>query len=123
MFQNLTRADRTIAENVAIQLGIYAPPGDAVVNLFAAEVAGMTLAQVLANAADIQAAMEAEIEDQGPSNVSRHCADQTQVNVVDVGAAAFGASNGPLFVAAATARASNFIDERSTNGCYHIEVE
>ena len=123
MFQNLTRADHTIAENVDIQLGIYAPPGDAVVNAFAEEAAGMTLAQVLANAADIQDTMEAEIEDQGPTNVSRHCADQALVNVVDVGAAAFNSSNGPLFVTAATARASNFIDERSTNGCYHIEVE
>jgi hypothetical protein len=33
--------------------------------VFAAEVAGMTLAEVLENAADIQATMEAEIEDQG----------------------------------------------------------
>jgi hypothetical protein len=124
MFQNLTNPSHTIAQNIATQHGIYAAPGDAVIDVFAAQVQGLTPAQIQQHAAQIQGAMVQEINNQGPGNVSRHCADPTQLNVVDVGAGAFNNQNGALFVSAiqSDGRVSRLIDERNTNGCYHIEL-
>lgn len=122
MFNNLANPANTIAQNVATQLGIYAAPGDAVVNVFAAQAAGMTHAQVNANRAAIEAAMLAEIDAQGCGNVSRHCGDPAVVSVIDVGAGAF-AANGARFFQAVTARVTRSIDERGTNNCYHFEYE
>ena len=123
MFNNLTNPDHTTQQNIDTQLGIYAAPGDAVIQVFADQVDGMTPTQITQNAGAIQTAMETEIDDQGPGNVSHHCADPAQLNVVDVGAGAFNATNGALFVASVQGRVSRFIDERNTNGCYHLEVQ
>lgn len=122
MFNNLVNPANTVAVNVANQLALYAAPGDAVINVFSAQTQGMTLNQINQHQTGIRAAMEQEINNQGPSSVSRHCADPAQLTVIDVGAGAFNATNGPLFVASVTAAASNLIDERATNNCYHIEV-
>jgi hypothetical protein len=136
MFQNLTNPGPdgalTLAEvqnninlqkNGAGQFPGYGAAGDAVIDEFANQIEGLTSAQILANTAAIRAAMEQEINNQEPSNVSRHCADPTQINVVDVGAGVFNANNGPLFVHAVRGRVSRFIDERTTNICYHLEVQ
>ncbi len=122
MFQNLTNAANPISVNVTNQLALYAAAGDAVINVFVAQTQGLTRAQILANSATIQADMVAEINRQGPQNVSRHCADPNVVNVADIGSSAFNATNGPLFVNAIRPRVTRFIDERATNSCYHIEV-
>jgi hypothetical protein len=124
MFQNLTNSQHTIAQNIAIQHGIYAAPGDAVIDVFAEMVQGMTLQQILANQTAIRAAMEQEIINQGPSNVSKHCADPATMNVVDISANSFNDNNGPLFVKAAQSdsRVSKVIDERTTNNCYHLQI-
>ncbi|HEX6199300.1 MAG TPA: hypothetical protein VF150_03470, partial [Thermoanaerobaculia bacterium] len=122
MFQNLVNPARTIAQNIQVQLGIYAAAGDAVIRVFEARVAGLTRPQVVAQAAAIQAAMVAEINNQGPSNVSRHCADPATVSVVDVSAAPFNNQNAPLFEASTSARVTRFIDERGTNNCFHLEL-
>ncbi|GIG60886.1 hypothetical protein Lfu02_52580 [Longispora fulva] len=123
MFNNLVNPARTVAQNTANQLALYQAPGRAVVNRFTAATAGMTLAQINANAATVRGAMQAEIVAQGPSNVSRHCADPAVLNVVDVGAGVFNASNGPLFVASVTAQVTRVLDERATNSCYHLELQ
>jgi hypothetical protein len=123
MFINLVNPANTVAANIANQLALYAPPGDAVVNVFAAQVTGLTPAQVLANSAAIQAAMVNEINAQGPGNVSAHCADPALGSVVDVGGAAFNGSNGPLFVASVAARVVRFIDEIATNNAYHLALQ
>jgi hypothetical protein len=122
MFNNLVNPQNPIPVNVANQLALYAPPGDAVINEFVNQAAGLALAQVQANAAAIEAAMVAEIFNQGPSNVSRHCADPNVRSVVDVSAAPFNANNAPLFIAAVTARLTNFIDETNNNNCFHLEL-
>ena len=122
MFQNLVNAAHSIAQNIQTQLGIYAAAGDAVINVFADEVDGLTRPQVLANAATIQAAMVTEINNQGPSSVSHHCADPAVVSVVDVTAAPFNANNSPLFVSSVSPRLTRFIDERGTNNCFHLEL-
>lgn len=122
MFQNLINPANPVAVNVANQLELYKPPGDSVINEFVAETQGMTLQQIQQNAQTIRAAMEQEILNQGPQNVSRHCADPNQVSVVDVSAASFNASNTPLFIAAVEGEVKTFIDERNTNNCFHLEL-
>jgi hypothetical protein len=122
MFNNLVNPAHPVPVNVANQLALYAAPGDAVINVFVAQTQGMTRAQILQNAANIQAAMVQEINNQGPQNVSRHCANPNQVSVVDVSAAPFNANNAPLFIAAAQGRVARFIDERNTNNCFHLEL-
>ncbi len=122
MFQNLTNSANSIQTNIAIQNGIYAAAGEAVIAVFANAVVGLTRDQIIANQTAIRAAMEAEIIAQDPPEVSKHCADPAVVSVVDVGASVFNQQNGPLFVAAVGARTTNLIDERNTNGCYHLEL-
>lgn len=92
------------------------------INVFVAESAGLTREQIIAQAGAIQAAMETEINNQGPSNVSRHCADPAEVSVVDVTARPFNAQNADLFAASVSPRVSRFIDERNQNNCFHLEL-
>lgn len=122
MFTNLTNPANTTAQNITNQHNIYAPAGDAVIDSFAVATQGMTPAQIQANRPQIEAGMEAEINQQGCPNVTRHCADPAQISVVDVSAGAFNANNGPLFFTAVSARVTHQIDERDTNGCYHFEL-
>lgn len=123
MFNNLVNPARPVATNVANQLALYAAAGDAVVNRFVNETNGLTLAQINAASAGIQAAMVDEINAQGPSNVSRHCANPADVSVVDVGASAFNVNNRGLFVNSVTPRLTRFINELATNNAYHLELE
>lgn len=123
MFQNLTNPTRTIAQNVQIQLDLYGAAGDRVINVFVAQTAGMTRAQIIANSAAIRAAMAADIT----ANIQAwsqtgHLADPNILVVVDVWATVFNAQNGPLFVASVQPRVTRFFDERATNNCYHLEL-
>jgi hypothetical protein len=117
MFNNLTGAPGPLAANVATQLEIYAPPGEAVINTFAGLAGQRTLAEVVADAVAIKAAMVAEINTQGPTKVSKHCSDPAIISVVDLSKASVDSS--ALFKAAAKARASDVLDE---NGVFHIEL-
>ena len=123
MFQNLVNPANPINVNVTNQLNLYAPAGDAVIQVFVVQTLGLTPQQIMQNQMAIRAAMEQEINNQGPGNVSRHCADPNVVSVVDVAAGAFNASNGPLFVGSVQGRVTGFLDERNTNGCYHLEIQ
>ena len=122
MFHNLTNPDKPINVNVAEQLYIYAPAGDVVINLFDAQTAGMTPADIQANSTAIRAAMEAEINNQGPTHVSKHCANPAVLSVIDVSVVPFNDNNWPLFTAAVTGRVSKIIDERDANKCFHLEL-
>ncbi|WP_412542004.1 hypothetical protein R8Z50_05555 [Longispora sp. K20-0274] len=121
MFQNLTSTNNLQA-NINAQNNIYGAAGRAVITVFANQTAGHDRAWAVANQATIRAAMETEINNQGPTNVSHHAADPAVLSVVDVGASAFNATNGPLFVASVTPRLTRFIDERHQNSCYHLEL-
>lgn len=73
MYNNLQRPD-----GVATQRELYAAAGDRVIDVYEASLAaGRTRDEIIAD-------MEARINTEGPSNVSRHCADQTILNVIDV---------------------------------------
>ena len=119
MFNNLVHAGDTpqmISQRIAAQYTIYAPPGDAVIGVFESNSVGKTAAEILGNSGAIKDAMEAEILSQGPENVSKHCADSTILNVVDI-----GNNVGTLFrdQAQAESRVSKILDE---NGVYHLEI-
>ncbi len=122
MFQNLVNPNNPVNVNVDNQLTLYGAPGDAVINVFVQQTNGMSYQQIIRNGTTIRAAMEQEINNQGPGNVSRHCADPSQRNVVDVGSGVFNANNSGLFITADQNRA-RLIDERNSNGCFHIEVQ
>jgi hypothetical protein len=123
MFNNLVKSSKPVAENVADQLALYAPPGDAVIDVFVAQTRGMMRNEIIQNRAAIQTAMIQEINAQDCINVSRHCADPKKINVIDLGSGVFNANNGPLFVAAVQGRVSRLLDERNSNGCFHLEVQ
>jgi len=115
MFQNLVRT------GAAEQFRLYGAAGDAVVQVYVDETAGMTPAQITANAAAIQAAMVAEINAQGPENVSNHCGDPAVRSVVDLSYNSFNANNRGLFRTAVTGRVTRIIDE-PRNNCFHLEL-
>ncbi len=103
------------------QLALYGAAGDAVIQVYIQQTAGLTPAQIAANAATIRAAMEAEIIAQGPENVSRHCGDPAVRTVVDVSYNSFNGNNRPLFRTAVAGRVSRLIDEPNNN-CFHLEL-
>lgn len=109
MYQNL------VAKGVAHQKALYAAPGRKVIDAYvAARHAGKSPAQ-------IQAAMTAEILRQGPGKVSRHCADHTKLNVVDI--APNSVANRAKFRAAikADSRVSKLLEPPS-DPAYHLEI-
>lgn len=116
MFNNIRNT------GAAAQFALYAPPGDAVIQVYVDETAGMTPAQITANAATIQAAMVDEINAQGPENVSKHCADPAVRSVVDVSYGSFNTTNRTLFINSVTPRLSRLIDEPN-NSCLHLELD
>lgn len=119
MFQNLVRSPGPLSVNIAEQLAVYAAPGEAVVRVFESRTQGMTPSQAQANSAAIQAAMVVEINAQGPSNVSKHCADPNTISVVDIPMSGFSANARPRFREVAAAR-SRLLQE---NGVYHMEIQ
>ncbi|GAA1853554.1 hypothetical protein [Myceligenerans crystallogenes] len=121
MFNNLVSPARPIAANITTQLGIYAAPGDAVINVFAARTQGMTREQITTNAATIRDAMLTEINNQGCTNVSRHCGDPAVRSVIDVGVSPFTGARLTAFTDAVTTRVDRVIDERASNSCIHLE--
>ena len=128
MYNNLVKAEKTIAQNIQDQLNIYTAAGDAVVMVFANMVAGMTREQITASSPSIKAAMVVEIEKQGKSNVSRHCADPSEWCVVDVGDALLPGGKGQRFVDFIQATllqypGGQYLDERLTNHCHHLVLE
>lgn len=124
MYQNLTKADKTIQQNIADQISTYAAPGEAVVGVFADLARNKTRQQIMADQSSIRAAMLAEINRQGPVRVSKHCGDPAKTNVFDISANVFTAANGSLFYSYANDRDPRvkILDERNVNRCYHLEI-
>jgi len=112
MFNNIRNT------GVQAQLNLYAAPGRAVIQVYVNQTTGMTPAEINANAMAIRGAMEAEINNQGPSRVSNHCGDPATMSVVDVMYGNLGA----LFVNDVTPRVTRFLNEPQ-NGCYHLEFD
>jgi hypothetical protein len=83
----------------------------------------------MASKSSIQTAMINEINKQGPSNVSKHCADPGVFCVVDVGDALLPGAKGQRFVDFAAQiipqyPGGQYIDERSiNNNCFHLALD
>lgn len=121
MFNNLVNPAHTVAQNIASQKALYAAAGDSVIDVFATAAQGKTLAQINADATAIKADMVTKIDEVGCQNVSHHCADPTQISVLDVGKGAFNGSNATLFKDSVAPRVSKYFDE-PTNNCFHFEL-
>lgn len=72
MFNNI------VATSVKKQKSLYGAAGDQVIDVYVAQHAAGK------NPTQIQAAMEAKIKALGPGHVSRHCADPSKLNVIDI---------------------------------------
>ncbi len=120
MFLNLTRSTASMADNISAQQAVYGAEGDAVIQVFATQAKDLSVAQVLAKQAAVEALMVAEVNARGPGKVSAHCADPAMASVLDVRTASVPAATASLFKAFVTARATTFADEGT--GLWHIEV-
>jgi phage baseplate assembly protein gpV len=133
MFGYLVNPDNSIDVNVASQHRLYGKRGDKVINVFEDQATDKrtnkfkTRQQIINNQKAIRKAMEDEIINQGPRNVSRHCGtdeQRRQLNVVDIGynSSGFSSNNVSIFINFIEGEVSKLIDERESNGCIHIEV-
>jgi hypothetical protein len=118
MYQNLVGSGK--GQGVKAQHVLYGPAGDAVIDTF------VELRDKGLDAAAIQDGMRAKIEELGPAKVSRHCADPSKLNVIDVGPNSLGGADAQAaFVAAAQqeegGRVSKFIPYPKDPGD-HFEI-
>lgn len=125
MFRNLVNPQHTIEQNIASQRALYAAAGDQVIDVFETAVAGLTNAQVLANALTIRQSMTDKINQLAGlgQRVSKHCVTPTQYNlhnIVDIGRGAFGTSARTRFLQSISEQGASTIDEPD-NGALHLE--
>jgi hypothetical protein len=110
--------DNLQTHGVEAQKALYGKNGDQVIDSYAAAVAaGMTREQTLQ-------AMVDKINELGPSNVSRHLADPSQLNVVDIAPSSIPAGLREAFQEAIRAHAgvSKFLGPGDGDPAYHIEI-
>ena len=103
MLNNIKRS------GVQSQLDIYASAGDSVINVYNKD---------LSDEQNRQNMIE-KIKEVGPSNVSKHCADPSVLNVFDVSRSML--SDVDTFKSALVFRGIYYIDEPKNN-CVHIEI-
>ena len=120
MFINLVNPKNTIAQNISNQKKLYAPPGDAVINIFIAETNNLTYDEIIQGSLIIRAKMEKEINVQGPPLVSRHCADPATISVIDIWRSGFNSQNRPLFMNAVQERV--YLINEPKNDALHLEL-
>jgi len=82
MYNNLIGTGK--GQGVKAQNRLYARPGRKVIAVF------VKLAKEKKTADEIQKGMLDKIIELGPGNVSRHCADPSKLNVIDIGPASLG---------------------------------
>ncbi|MFY1830969.1 hypothetical protein ACN47A_33975 [Myxococcus fulvus] len=110
--------DNLQATGVARQKSLYGANGDAVIDTYSESVAaGMTKEQTLQ-------AMVDRINELGPSNVSKHLADPTRLNVIDISPRSIPDSKKEAFEAAIRAHpeVSRFLGPSNNDPAYHLEV-
>jgi hypothetical protein len=104
------------------QKGLYGPNGRAVIDVYVVcRDDGQSEEQIIA-------AMEAKIWELGPANVSGHCRTEEEYakrNYIDISEGSF--TNPAAFDAVCKDAKTKgilayYIDERGTNGCFHLEI-
>lgn len=112
MYNNL------VATSVPRQKKLYGAAGDQVIDVYVVQkAAGKTADQ-------IKAAMEAKIKALGPTHVSRHCADPSVLNVIDIAPSTIAnkqAFETAVLAAKARGKVSHFITP-PTDPAYHLEI-
>lgn len=107
MYGNIERT------GAAEQLGIYANAGDQVINVYTAgKNAGKSQAQIIS-------AMEAKINELGPSTVSKHLADPSVMNTFDVSIRRLANPDQFRMQMQRRPELHKLLNE---NGAYHIEI-
>jgi hypothetical protein len=100
------------------QLQLYGPDGDAVIGEYVRLQGGHGKTAILS-------AMTNMILARGPGNVSRHCADPSRLNVIDIAPSSI--ANASKFVAALkkaeqSALVSRFFSPENGDPAFHIEI-
>jgi hypothetical protein len=102
-------------KGVDSQKELYADAGDKVIDVYVASKAAKK------SEADIKADMVAKINEVGPSNVSKHCADSSKLCVVDIAPSSIADKD--KFIAAVNAdkRVTKFL-QPPNDPAYHLEI-
>ncbi|MEY4764307.1 MAG: hypothetical protein RI907_980 [Pseudomonadota bacterium] len=120
MFLNLTRSSAPMADNVASQNQLFGAAGQAVIQVFSQQTQGKSLTEVLAARSSVEAAMTLAIEQQGPTQVLKHCADPSKLLIADVRKASLpDADSAARFQAALIALGATVADEA---GRWHVQL-
>jgi hypothetical protein len=107
------------ASSIAQQLQLFADGGDKVINEY------QRLKPLGHGRQIIIDAMEAKINQVGPSNVSRHCADPSHLNVIDISPKSI--ADPTRFVAAlenakTAGRVSRYFSPANGDPAFHVEI-
>lgn len=105
--------------SVAEQLRLYAAPGKRVIGEY------QRLKPLGHGQQAIIDAMESKIESEGPSNVSRHCADPAALNVIDIAPSSIADKRGFLAAlsdATTSGQVSRFFSPANGDPAFHVEI-
>ena len=101
---------------VAKQKALYGPYGDQVIDVYAAEkAAGKSQEQIIS-------AMTAKINEVGPGNVSKHLADPSKINTIDIDPATIADREAFEKAAGADSRVSKVLKPSDNDPAYHLEI-
>ena len=113
--QAIAMFDNIESQGVDSQKALYGPYGDQVIDVYTAErAAGKSQAEIVS-------AMEAKINELGPSNVSRHLANPSTMNVIDIAPSQIADRGAFERAVAADSRVSKFLKPPS-DPAYHLEI-
>lgn len=112
--------DNIRSTGAARQKQLYGSAGDAVIDVYSSELKkGSSQNQILQ-------AMSQKVYQLGPSNVSRHCLSNGRtLDVFDIASSSVSnkaALRSALSKAQQQGQISKYIDETSSNGCFHVEI-
>ncbi|WP_434389669.1 hypothetical protein [Melittangium boletus] len=110
--------DNIQSQGVQDQLDLYGAPGDRVVNTYVAgQQAGLSRQEIVQ-------AMTAQIYAEGPSNVSKHLADPSTLNVIDISPRSIPQGQRADFLAAAGShpQVSRVLDPSDKDPAFHLEI-
>ncbi len=107
------------ATSIAKQLALYGNAGDQVIGEY------QTLKPLGHGRPFILQAMEAKINEVGPSLVSRHCADPGTLNVIDIAPSSIASSQRflqALALAKTTGTVSKYFSPANGDPAFHVEI-
>lgn len=110
MYENIKR------RGIRNQLSLYKKNGDAVINVY------KTLSEKENSKSSIIEAMTKKIKELGPSTVSKHCANPSKINVIDIAPSSISNKAAFLKEAKKDPRISKILDPSDGDPTYHIEI-